>query len=110
MNPRQLNRHINILRAKEIRDPAGQQQALPATPYHRRLPAMRTDTGGGEASTGQQVETNTDAVFVMRFLDDVKQTDQVEDLMANEVFDIVKTMNKDGKREWLWLECSKVNP
>jgi SPP1 family predicted phage head-tail adaptor len=106
MNPRQLNKLIDVLRKQTAQDASGQEVATAWPKLHRKLPAEVEEVSGGKTQRGRQVEATVTTVVTIRNLRDLTPEDRVA--FDGRTLSIVRTMDPDGKSEWLEIHCSEV--
>ena len=107
MNPRQLNRLINVLRGESRDDKETGETIVVYKPLHRKVPAFKQTVSGGETRRGFKVESQTTSLFTIRRIDDLDQTMRIEDEDGTEL-EITRAREVDGKRDWMLVECSEV--
>lgn len=103
----QLRQRISVYEDKGVRDPAGQ-----VTPdwriSHRKLPAALVTRTTADALRGEQATSAVDATFVGRYCDLKVITTDMRIEWDGAMYEVKKTRDTDGLREWFELQCALV--
>ncbi|MBA3485189.1 MAG: phage head closure protein [Pirellulales bacterium] len=100
-----LNVLIDVLRAKKVRDAAG-EEVQEFAKHHRKVPAAYAETSGGKSPRGLQVEATVTSVFTIRYLRDVSDQDRIG--YDGREYTIIRIVDVDGNKQWAEIHCSDV--
>lgn len=103
MNPRQMTLLIDILQP-EYKDQYKEQ--ITYVPLYEQVAAQRKDRTGDETQRGQKAEETTDTVFKIRGLPGIEKKMRVR--CESVEFEIRRVVDRDGRKNWLELECVDV--
>lgn len=106
MNPRKLDKLIDVLRKRTVQDAAGQEVAVDWPKLHRKLAAEVSEVTGGKTQRGRQVEATVTTAIVMRCIRDLTTEDRI--LYEGRTLSIVRALDPDQQGRWLELHCSDV--
>jgi hypothetical protein len=67
-----------------------------------------TDTSRGERARGLQIEAGVDSLVTIRFREGVKPLYYLLEKRTNRRFNVVKSVDQDGRKMWLSLLCKEV--
>lgn len=111
MNPRRMNRLIDIPKPNGRQDQDTGEKIDSYLPHHRKLPAAVEGVSGGTTLRGRQVEATVNTVITIRHIEDIQSDYQVQiDAGTNTVrnLEIKAILDRDGRGEWLELHCSEI--
>lgn len=106
MNPRKLDKLVDVLRAVPTTDAAGQLVAGEFKKWLRKVPAAYAETGGGKSPRGLQVEATVTSVFTIRYLRDVTSEHRLG--YDGREYHIIRVVDVDGDKQWCEIHCSDV--